>query len=72
MCIASSLLSQTTDKEVWLGSVGKRDMFQLYPSTLCDKFWLSLGLELEDPNLTNTTLTFDDSNNLYLVSQEVC
>ena len=31
-------------------------------------YWQSLGLELEDPTLQNTTLEFDNSNNLYLVS----
>ena len=43
----------------------------LYPSTLCDEYWQSLGLELADPTLGNTTLEFDDDNNLFLVSLSI-
>ena len=61
-------MSNVTELEIWIGYVGKTAMFQVYPSTLCDLVWQSLGFELEDLTLTNATLLFDDSNNLYLVS----
>ena len=60
--------NSTASSEVWLGFVGKADFLLLYPSTLCDVYWQSLGLEMEDPTLENTTLVFDNSNNLFLVS----
>ena len=70
--LKASLFLQTSsidgEPEVWLGFVGRTDFFRLYPSTTCDKYWQSMGLNLEDPTLTSAMLQFDESNNLYMVS----
>ena len=68
-CFAQT--NSTANNEIWLGFIGKAELFLLYPSMLCDEYWQSLGLELADPTLRSMTLKFDDDNNLFLVSLSI-
>ena len=55
-----------------MGLVGTSELLQVYPSELLEKVWETMGVQWNDSFLMNTTLEFDEQNELAMVSGVKC